>query len=205
MGIRAAYGKKEDIYAAISLGIIPKESIIFTNDTDSTSEIFFLDAQGVLKDATQADRLDELTQTAAAQKAAIEAESEERSQGDADILALIEQLGARHTQDIAELLQNAEALSAGFDELTERTTATESRLQSFAEALSVLEGGAKTTAERLDTLQGRIENLEKGGTDERLSGIEGDIERLNAEKLSEGDITELEGKSVQDAFDEIFG
>ena len=44
-----AYGKKEDIPAAIRLGKIPKGCIIYTSDDPDKAEEYFYDHQGVLK------------------------------------------------------------------------------------------------------------------------------------------------------------
>lgn len=48
MGVRVAYGNKDKIIPAIEAGIIPKDSIIITNDADE-SEMFFYDAFGDMK------------------------------------------------------------------------------------------------------------------------------------------------------------
>lgn len=44
-----AYGKKEDIPAAIRLGKIPKGCIIYTSDDPDKAEEYFYDHRGVLK------------------------------------------------------------------------------------------------------------------------------------------------------------
>lgn len=81
MGIRVAYGKKENIQAAILSGAIPKDSIIFTSDHEDTTEIFFYDAFGSLKSATiEANTGTEDLSALAEQVAALEEEKLDRSE-----------------------------------------------------------------------------------------------------------------------------
>lgn len=48
MGVRVAYGKRNKIADAIESGIIPKDSIIITDDSNE-SELFFYDVDANLK------------------------------------------------------------------------------------------------------------------------------------------------------------
>ena len=43
MGVRVAYGKRSKITDAIAAGVIPKDSLIITNDAEE-SELYFYDA-----------------------------------------------------------------------------------------------------------------------------------------------------------------
>lgn len=49
MGIRVAYGNRNNIGAAISSGVVPKDSIIITKDDDYSAELFFYDVETKLK------------------------------------------------------------------------------------------------------------------------------------------------------------
>ena len=48
MGVRVAYGKRSKITDAIAAGVIPKDSLIITNDAEE-SELYFYDAAGKMK------------------------------------------------------------------------------------------------------------------------------------------------------------
>lgn len=52
MGVRVAYGKKGKISAAIASGVIPKDSLIITSDSNE-SELYFYDVNGKLKNISE--------------------------------------------------------------------------------------------------------------------------------------------------------
>lgn len=117
MGIRVAHGEKDNIQSAILSGAIPKESIIFTSDNEETTEIFFYDALGSLKSVATGsgsgtEELSALAEKVAANAVAIETESKQRSDADAGIMALINQLAGNHTADIEGLRSADAALQA---------------------------------------------------------------------------------------------
>lgn len=61
MGVRVAYGKRENILPAIESGTIPKDCLIITKNTKE-SEMFFYDRNGqlsVIAERTRFDNLDE--------------------------------------------------------------------------------------------------------------------------------------------------
>lgn len=61
MGIRVAYGKKQNVQSAIDKGIIPKDSIIITDD-NLDSELFFYDSEGNLKTVAKRTRFTTLAE-----------------------------------------------------------------------------------------------------------------------------------------------
>lgn len=61
MGVRVAYGPKENIDVAIQSGVIPTDSIIITND-ESDSELLFYDINGNLKTVAERTRFESLAE-----------------------------------------------------------------------------------------------------------------------------------------------
>lgn len=61
MGVRVAYGKKDNIQGAIDKGTIPKGSLIITKDT-TDSELFFYDSEGNLKSIEEKTRFETMTE-----------------------------------------------------------------------------------------------------------------------------------------------
>ena len=59
MGVRVAYGKRDDIPSAISSGVIPKETIIITND-QTEPELLFYDMDGRLRNIAERTRFESL-------------------------------------------------------------------------------------------------------------------------------------------------
>ena len=52
MGVRVAYGKRSNISGAIASGVIPKDSLIITSDSNE-SELYFYDVNGKLKNISE--------------------------------------------------------------------------------------------------------------------------------------------------------
>lgn len=55
MGVRVAYGPRAKITSAIASDIIPKDSLIITDDS-AQAELFFYDADGVMKPISERTR-----------------------------------------------------------------------------------------------------------------------------------------------------
>ena len=153
MGIRVAHGEKDNIQSAILSGAIPKDSIIFTSDNEETTEIFFYDALGSLKSVAPGsgsgtEELRTLAEKVAANAVAIETESKQRSDADAGIMALINQLAGNHTADIEGLRSADAALQDEIDaletEVTKKANAADLVDYSVTVAESSPEGYAKT-------------------------------------------------------------
>lgn len=60
MAFRAAYGARDSIEHAIKSGKIPKECIIFTRDSEKTSEAFIHTPQGELKEVVYKNKFNSL-------------------------------------------------------------------------------------------------------------------------------------------------
>lgn len=214
MGIRVAYGKKENIQAAILSGAIPKDSIIFTSDHEDTTEIFFYDAFGSLKSATieantGTEDLSALAEQVAANAAAIEAESEHRANSDSDIMALINQLASGHSADVEELRAADTALQTDLDEkhLTLKGLIDEMGLK------------VDDTSEKIDAvevavgaLDVRVSKLEEGGGGaaseevvQQISALETSVTALEGEKLDRSEVSEVDSGEVNDVFNDVFG
>lgn len=214
MGIRVAYGKKENIQAAILSGAIPKDSIIFTSDHEDTTEIFFYDAFGSLKSATAesgagAEELNALTEQVAANAAAIAAESEQRANSDSDIMALINQLASGHSADVEALKATDIALQTEIEEkhLTLKSLIDEMglRVDSVSERVDAVE-----TA--ISGLSGRVDRLEEGGGSgtgeevvQQISALETSVAALEEEKLDKSEVSEVDSDDVNDVFNDVFG
>lgn len=61
MGVRVAYGKKENISSAVASGVIPKDSLIITSDRKD-AELFFYDANGIMKSISEREKFETLTE-----------------------------------------------------------------------------------------------------------------------------------------------
>ena len=59
MGVRVAYGQKDNIASAIEAEIIPRDSIILTSDSED-SEMYFYDTNGNMKIVTERARFETL-------------------------------------------------------------------------------------------------------------------------------------------------
>lgn len=212
MGIRVAYGKKENIQDAILNGAIPKDSIIFTSDNDDTTEIFFYDAFGSLKGAATgsgsgSDELRALAEKVAANAAAIETESKQRSDADAGIMALISQLAGNHTADIEELKSADAALQ---DEIEENHLTLKGLIEEMGinvDALSERTGIVETVVSELNERIGKLE--ESGGASEevvqQISSLETSVTTLEEEKLGKSEVVEVESDCINDVFNDVFG
>lgn len=64
MGVRVAYGKKDKISAAITSGVIPKDSLIITSDSKE-SELYFYDADGEMKSISERKQFETMTEAQA--------------------------------------------------------------------------------------------------------------------------------------------
>lgn len=214
MGIRVAYGKKENIQAAILSGAIPKDSIIFTSDHEDTTEIFFYDAFGSLKSATMesgagTEELNALTEQVAANAAAIAAESEQRANSDSDIMALINQLASGHSADVDALKAADIALQTEIDEkhLTLKGLIDEMGLKvdGVSERVDAVETAISGLSERVD----KFEEGGGGGTSEevvqQISALETSVTALEEEKLDKSEVSEVESDDVNDVFNDVFG
>lgn len=213
MGIRVAYGKKENIQAAILSGAIPKDSIIFTSDHEDTTEIFFYDAFGSLKSATTeagtgTENLSALAEQVAANAAAIEAESEHRANSDSDIMALINQLASSHSADVEELRAADAALQTDLDEkhLTLKGLIDEMGLK--VDGISERIDAVEITASGLDA---RVSKLEEGGGGtgeevvQQISALETSVAALEEEKLDKSEVSEVDSGEVNNVFNDVFG
>lgn len=213
MGIRVAYGKKENIQAAILSGAIPKDSIIFTSDHEETTEIFFYDAFGSLKSATMesgagTEEFNALTEQVAANAAAIEAESEQRTNSDSDIMALINQLASGHSADV-------EALKAADTALQTEIEEKHLTLKSLIDEMGLRVDGVSERIDTVETVVGdlseRVDKLEDsgGGTSEeviqQISALETSVTALEGEKLDKSEVSEVESDDVNDVFNDVFG
>lgn len=229
MGIRVAYGKKENIQNAIMVGTIPKDSIIFTSDHEDTTEIFFYDAQGSLKSATQSGtgtaELKALAEKVAANAVAIEEETAQRTDADANIMSLIGQLASNHTDAVEELRAADAALKAEFDESINETRVTLQglieqmglRVNEVSERVETVDSGVAAVNERIDSVEEvvdglgtRVKSLEdSGGTSgeviERVNTLEADVAALEENKLDKNEVAEVDTGQVDDVFNEVFG
>lgn len=214
MGIRVAYGKKENIQAAILSGAIPKDSIIFTSDQEETTEIFFYDAFGSLKSATTEtssgiEELKALAEKVSANAAAIEAEAEQRSTADAGIMSLISQLSGNHSTDVEALKAADTALQVELEEkhLTLKNLIDEMGLKvdSISEKVDAVETTVSNLSERVD----KLEESGGGGTSaeviQQISTLETSVTALEEEKLDRSEVSEVESDDVNDVFNDVFG
>lgn len=212
MGIRVAYGKKENIQAAILSGAIPKDSIIFTSDNEDTTEIFFYDAFGSLKSAATesgagTEELNALAEKVAANAAAIEAESEQRADADTSIMALIGQLASNHTTDVEALREADTALQTELEEkhLTLKGLIDEMGLK--VDGLSERTGAVEAAVGALDERVGKLED--SGGASEevvqQISTLETSVAALEENKLDKSEVVEVEPDDVNDVFNDVFG
>lgn len=214
MGIRVAYGKKENIQAAILNGAIPKDSIIFTSDHEDTTEIFFYDAFGSLKSATTesgagTEELNALAEQVAANAAAIAAESEQRANSDSDIMALINQLASGHSADVDTLKAADIALQTEIEEkhLTLKSLIDEMGLKvdGISERVDAVETAISGLSERIDEL----EDSGGGGTGEevveQISMLETSVAALEEDKLDKSEVSEVESDDVNNVFNDVFG
>ena len=227
MGIRVAYGKKENIQAAIFAGIVPKDSVIFTNDKEGITEIFFYDAQGVLSDATQRDAFMELVDTVTANTVAIEAERQQRVSTDEDISALIEQLAKSHAETVDELRATDTAMATKLDEIETTCTEKNSALQDLIEQMGIRVESISNDVNNLSTsvgavnesvlnmtttineLDSRVSILEKSGGSsvevvEQITTLEASMTVLEETKLSKDEVVEVTPDAVDDVFNEVF-
>lgn len=65
MGVRVAYGDRDNISSAIASGVIPSDSLIFTKEQDDISELFFYDIDGNLKPVAERNRFLSVSEAAA--------------------------------------------------------------------------------------------------------------------------------------------
>lgn len=215
MGIRVAYGKKENIQAAILNGSIPKDSIIFTSDNEETTEIFFYDAFGSLKSATTetssgAEELKALAEKVAANTAAIESEAEQRANADVDIMLLISQLSSNHSTDIEALKAADTALQA---ELEEKHLALKNLIDEMGlkvDGVSDRVDAAETTISDLSERVGKLEESGGGGGTsaeviQQISALETNVTALEEEKLDRSEVSEVESDVANDIFNDVFG
>lgn len=212
MGIRVAYGKKESIQAAILSGAIPKESIIFTSDNEDTTEIFFYDAFGSLKSAATnsgigEEELDALAEKVAANTAAIQEESKQRTDADTNIASLINQLSSKHTTDVETLMEADAALQI---ELEEKHATLKSLIDEMGikvNAISERTNAVENSVSSLDERVGKIE--ESGGTSEevvqQINALETNVAALEEKKLDKSEVVEVEPDDVNEVFNDVFG
>lgn len=64
MGVRVAYGKRSKITDAIDSGMIPKDSLIITSDTEE-SELYFYDATGKMKRISERKQFETISEAQA--------------------------------------------------------------------------------------------------------------------------------------------
>lgn len=64
MGVRVAYGKKGKINSAIASGVIPKDSLIITSDSEE-SELYFYDVDGNMKSISERKKFETITEARA--------------------------------------------------------------------------------------------------------------------------------------------
>ncbi len=64
MGVRVAYGKRSKITDAIAAGVIPKDSLIITNDAEE-SELYFYDAAGKMKRISERKQFETISEAQA--------------------------------------------------------------------------------------------------------------------------------------------
>jgi len=64
LGVRVAYGKRKNVVSAIESGVIPKDCIIITSDSED-SELLFYDAEGNLKVISERTRFESLEEAEA--------------------------------------------------------------------------------------------------------------------------------------------
>lgn len=214
MGIRVAYGKKENIQTAILNGAIPKDCIIFTSDNEETTEIFFYDAYGLLKSATTetgsgAEELKALAEKVSANTAAIESEAEQRANEDANIISLINQLSSNYSTDVDALKSADAALQAELEEkhLTLKNLIDEMGLKvdSVSERVDAIETTISCLGERV----GKLEDGGSGGTSaeviQQISTLETNVTALEEEKLDRSEVAEVGSDDTNDLFNDVFG
>ena len=212
MGIRVAYGKKDNIQSAILSGAIPKDSIIFTSDNEETTEIFFYDALGLLKSAATGsgsgtEELRALAEKVAANAVAIETEAKHRSDADAGIMALISQLVGNHTADVAELRSADAALH---DEIEENHLTLKGLIEEMGLMVDALSERTDTVETIVSGLNERVGKLEEsGGASEevvqQINALETSVTTLEEEKLDKSEAVEVEPDCVNDVFNDVFG
>lgn len=212
MGIRVAYGKKDNIQSAILSGAIPKDSIIFTSDNEETTEIFFYDALGSLKSAATGsgsgtEELRALAEKVAANAVAIETESKQRSDADAGIMALISQLAGNHTADIEEL-RSADATL--HDEIEEKHLTLKGLIEEMGLRVDALSERTYTVETIVSGLNERVGKLEEsGGASEevvqQINALETGVTTLEEQKLDKSEVAEVESDNVNDVFNDVFG
>lgn len=64
MGARVAYGKRSKITEAIAAGVIPKDSLIITNDAEE-SELYFYDSAGKIKRISERKQFETISEAQA--------------------------------------------------------------------------------------------------------------------------------------------
>lgn len=212
MGIRVAYGKKDNIQSAILSGAIPKDSIIFTSDNEETTEIFFYDALGSLKSAATGsgsgtEELRALAEKVAANAVAIETESKQRSDADAGIMALISQLAGNHTADVEEL-RSADATL--HDEIEEKHLTLKGLIEEMGIRVDALSERTYTVETIVSGLNERVGKLEEsGGASEevvqQINALETGVTTLEEQKLDKSEVAEVESDNVNDVFNDVFG
>lgn len=212
MGIRVAYGKKDNIQSAILSGAIPKDSVIFTSDNEETTEIFFYDALGSLKSAATGsgsgtEELRALAEKVAANAVAIETESKQRSDADAGIMALISQLAGNHTADVEEL-RSADATL--HDEIEEKHLTLKWLIEEMGLRVDALSERTYTVETIVSGLNERVGKLEEsGGASEevvqQINALETGVTTLEEQKLDKSEVAEVESDNVNDVFNDVFG
>lgn len=212
MGIRVAYGKKDNIQSAILSGAIPKDSIIFTSDNEETTEIFFYDALGSLKSAATGsgsgtEELLDIAEKVAANAVAIETESKQRSDADAGIMALISQLAGNHTADVEELRSADAALH---DEIEEKHLTLKGLIEEMGLRVDALSERTDTVETIVSGLNERVGKLEEsGGASEevvqQINALETSVTTLEEQKLDKSEVAEVESDNVNDVFNDVFG
>ena len=188
MGIRVAYGKKDNIEAAIMAGVIPKDSIIFTSDQDESTEIFFYDSLGILKEASGrpsgTEELSLLAERISANKSAIEQESAQRGLADSDIMAAVTQIESSQIT-LRDLV----------DQMGIEVDSTVSDAAILADKVADLDTAVADIGSRLNA-------IEENGTSEL---VERQIDTLRETKLDKSEAVEAPPGNVDKLFGEVFG
>ena len=206
MGIRVAYGRKENIQAAILSDAIPKDSIIFTSNNEDTTEVFFYDAFGTLKSVAAgsgSEELKALAENIAANTTAIGVEEKRRADADAEITSLINRLASNHSTDVEKLKNADSALQATLEEI-QNELITETEL--MMDRVDIVETSINALSERV----GALEQDDGGGSAseeviQHISVLETSLTTLEEEKLDRSEVSEVESDYVNDVFNDVFG
>lgn len=178
MGIRAAYGPKENIQAAIYAGIIPRESILFTSDKNDTTEVFFYDQLGALKKVSLSVLEDEYFLSFRTQINSKVNELVERDDQTKNTLKQLTELFGKKELDFNNSISELETKVA-------ETVTGLSQLQAQVEELS--KGGV--TEETII---------------EKLNNIEDTVSTLCEEKISCSEVQEVQSDELDSVFYGVF-